>query len=178
MPIKVESQLNQLPLISRPPIQLYGKQLHQNRDVGFFCDEDVSGYQYSRQTMPSSPLAVHPVLRRMLRRVNRVMGMSYNAILVNRYRDGSDYIGAHSDSPIGLDLSHPVASVALGTVRTFRIRRGGKIVLDYPHPPGALLVMDGSFQDEYTHEIPVQRKIKRPRISLTFRRHLSEVSDQ
>jgi alkylated DNA repair dioxygenase AlkB len=36
---------------------------------------------------------------------------------------------------------------------------------------GQLLVMEGDFQKEYTHEIPVQKKVKIPRLSLTARYH-------
>ena len=32
--------------------------------------------------------------------------------------------------------------------------------------------MKGEFQKEFTHEIPVQKKVKNCRYSLTFRKHL------
>jgi len=31
--------------------------------------------------------------------------------------------------------------------------------------------MGGDFQKEFLHEIPVQKKIKEPRFSFTFRKH-------
>jgi len=33
--------------------------------------------------------------------------------------------------------------------------------------------MQGEFQKEFTHEIPIQKKILDERISLTFRKHIS-----
>lgn len=176
-PEELYEALSALPLQSRPPVQIYGRTLRQRRDVGFFSDTPgVPGYRYSGQTMPAQPLRPHPVLRRLLRRVNRELGCQYNAILVNRYRTGADHLGAHRDSLVGLDSTHPVASVCYGAVRTFRIRRADtrQIVYDYPQPPGALVLMDGDFQDLYTHEIPVQRRVAHGRISCTFRRHLVE----
>jgi len=61
-----------------------------------------------------------------------------------------------------------------GAVRKFRIRNKetGKIVLDHDHEPYSLIVMDGDFQKEFTHEIPQQKKIKDGRVSLTFRYHI------
>ena len=35
----------------------------------------------------------------------------------------------------------------------------------------SILHMGGNFQKLYTHEIPIQKKIKEPRISFTFRKH-------
>ena len=37
---------------------------------------------------------------------------------------------------------------------------------------GNMVQMSGNFQKEFTHEIPVEKKIKEERISFTFRRHL------
>jgi len=110
-----------------------------------------------------------------LRRVNRALQTEFNAILINRYRDGSQCIGAHSDDLRDLDPDHPIASVSLGATRTFRIRNKGTkaIVLDYPHQSGTLLSMAGQFQARFTHEIPKQLKIHDARISLTFRRHIA-----
>lgn len=34
------------------------------------------------------------------------------------------------------------------------------------------MIMAGDFQKEFTHEIPMEKKKKNPRISFTFRRHL------
>jgi len=94
--------------------------------------------------------------------------------LVNRYNDGNDYLGAHSDSKDGLDKGSIVAGISYGKgVRKFRIRnrKTKKIVIDYDHHAKTLIVMDGNFQNEFTHEIPKQKKIKDPRISLKRRIH-------
>lgn len=67
-----------------------------------------------------------------------------------------------------------IASIAYGAVRIFRIRnkQTKKIVLDYNHTPKTLLVMEGDFQKEFTHEIPIQKNITEGRISLTFHHHI------
>jgi alkylated DNA repair dioxygenase AlkB len=43
--------------------------------------------------------------------------------------------------------------------------------LDVPTNSGEMLIMGGDFQKEFTHEIPIEKKIKHPRISFTFRKH-------
>lgn len=168
------TQLQLLPLYEEPPIMIMGRQCQQRRNVGFFSDESA-GYKYSGQFMPSSPLSSAPILQSILPSVNITLGTTFNGILVNRYINGEKYLSAHSDDERGLDKSGKkmVAGIAYGAVRTFRIRNKAtkEIVLDYPHTPGTLLVMEGDFQKEFTHEIPVQKKIKEERISITFRHH-------
>ena len=58
-------------------------------------------------------------------------------------------------------------------IRKFRIRNKDtkEIVLDFDHNPCTLLVMQGEFQREFTHEIPIQKRVKDERISITFRHH-------
>ena len=167
-------QLLQLLLTVEPEITVMGKICRQRRNVGFFSDEST-GYRYSGQTLPAFPLSSVPFLKSILQAVNLSLGTSFNGILVNSYINGEKYIGAHSDNESGLDKGgrNMVVSIAYGAVRTFRIRdkETKKIVLDYPHTPGTLLVMEGDFQKEFTHEIPVQKKVKEERISLTFRHH-------
>lgn len=167
-------QMQQLPLLEEPPIMVMGKLCQQRRNVGFFSDES-KGYNYSRQTMPASSLASAPILQAILPAVNTTLGTNFNGILVNRYINGEKYLSAHSDDEKGLDKGerNMVVGIAYGAVRTFRIRdkTTKKIVLDYQHTPGTLLVMEGDFQKEFTHEIPIQKKIKDERISITFRHH-------
>jgi hypothetical protein len=68
----------------------------------------------------------------------------------------------------------PIRRIAYGPgVRKFRIRnkKTKDIVLDFEHESCCLYVMQGDFQVEFTNDIPVQKKVKGERISLTFRHH-------
>lgn len=153
----------------RPEIKLYGKTVHQNRDVGFFSDTSI-GYRYSGQLARSQPLT--PALSGLLQNVNTLYNASFNGILVNRYQDGNNYIGSHSDDEAGLDKTGVVA-VSHGAVRKFRIRdkKTKAIVEDVLMEPGMILCMSGRFQEEFTHEVPVEKRVKTPRYSFTFRHH-------
>lgn len=111
----------------------------------------------------------HQILLTLLNDI-RGMDPQINGVLVNRYRDGCDYISKHSDK--GVLPEERVFSVSFGQIRTFRIRdRSNKIICNVSHEHGMLLCMDGNFQERFTHEVPVEKKIKKPRISLTFRHH-------
>lgn len=158
-------------LLEYPPILVYGKQCKQNRSIGFFSDTSI-GYFYSKQLCESKPLTNN--LKLLLEKVNQIFDSDFNGILVNKYLNGEDYIGKHSDDETGLD---PVGVVALsyGAVRKFRIRdkQSGKKVIDIPTLPYHLIHMGGDFQKEFTHEIPVEKKVKDVRYSFTFRKHIT-----
>ena len=171
-------ELTKIPLYHEPEIVTGGEVKHQRRDVGFYSDES-EGYRYSGQVAEAFPFDQAPFLRDLMYLVNATLGTEFNGVLVNRYRDGTKYLSYHSDSKQGLDKNNfMVAGIAYGPgVRKFRIRhkvpgKAGSIVLDHPHQPREILIMDGDFQERYTHEIPIQKKIKEERISVTFRRHI------
>ena len=155
----------------RPVIKLYGKTLHQNRNVGFFSDTSI-GYKYSNKMMVSKPLSFN--LNTLLEKINTLFSSNYNGILVNEYSNGNDYIGAHSDDETKLNSDIGVVSLSFGTTRKFRIRdkTTKKIVKDISMEQGQLLQMTGKFQTEFTHEIPIEKRVKERRVSFTFRYHL------
>jgi alkylated DNA repair dioxygenase AlkB len=153
----------------RPEIEIYGKICHQNRNVGFFSDESI-GYKYSNQLAESIPLT--PSLKILLNLVNEITESNFNGILVNFYTSGTDSIGAHSDDESGLGRNGVVA-ISMGSERKFRIRdkKTKKIVKDIDLESGSIIHMGGDFQKEFTHEIPVQKRVLGVRTSFTFRHH-------
>jgi alkylated DNA repair dioxygenase AlkB len=157
-------------LQERPEIIVYGKHCKQHRNVGFFSDESI-GYKYSKKLMESTPLST--CLTELLASINKMLGTQFNGILVNKYIDGNDYIGAHSDDETGLD-GIGVVAISYGSERIFRIRNKNDktIVCDELTTHCGILHMGGNFQKLYTHEIPMQKKIKESRISFTFRKHI------
>ena len=176
-------QLKNIPLVEYPEINIMGRVCHQRRHVGFYSNES-SGYRYSGQIAKAFPLDDAPVVKGILDSINDSLKTSFNGVLINKYTSGQDYISAHSDDEKGLDRGKKlVASLCYSSVdnrgnyngiRKFRIREkeSKKIVVDYQHQPGELLVMEGLFQKRYTHEIPIEKRVLGERISLTFRCHL------
>jgi len=170
--VSIEDCVNEIrsKLQIKPEIILYGKVVHQNRDVGFFSNTSI-GYKYSGKLAASQPLT--PTLANLLSTVNILFNAQFNGILVNRYDDGNNYISLHSDDETGLDQAGVVA-ISYGSVRKFRIRDKvtKAIVQDIPTIPGEIICMGGQFQREFTHEIPIEKRIKGTRYSFTFRKHM------
>jgi alkylated DNA repair dioxygenase AlkB len=110
-----------------------------------------------------------PQLYWLRERIARVTGLNSNLVLLNCYRDGSDYMGWHTDAEPG--LASRVASVSLGAPRRFLLRPAGRAHagrrrsqrLDLDH--GSLLVLDGA----QPHSLPATRRPVGERINLTFR---------
>lgn len=169
--LEVSENPKEIPhLLQTPKIKVFGKVCTQNRNVGFFSDESM-GYAYSGQIMKSQKLP--PILNKLIQDINTRFETNFNGILINHYRDGTDYIGKHRDDEKGLDTNkRAVASISFGSKRKFRIRNNeGKIVQDIETEHGMFMMMYNDFQKMYTHEIPIQKKVKEPRWSLTFRYH-------
>lgn len=152
-----------------PEIKIFGKICRQRRCVGFFSNKS-KGYNYSNQILLAKPMTDQ--LTTLLNVVNKLYNTDFNGILVNRYKTGLDYISAHSDDETGLDNSGVIA-ISYGAKRIFRIRdkKTKKIVKDIPLESYSIIQMGGDFQKEFTHEIPVQKKVLDERISFTFRKH-------
>jgi len=157
-------------LEEQPEIIVYGKKCKQHRNIGFFSDKSI-GYRYSKKLMHSKPMS--PCMERLLNVINKTLDADFNGILVNKYMNGNDYIGAHSDDESGLDKVG-VVSISYGAERVFRIRdkKTKKIICNEVTTHCSVLHMGGDFQKIYTHEIPIQKKVKNSRISFTFRKHI------
>ena len=153
----------------RPEIMVYGRKCNQNRDVGFFSNESI-GYKYSNKIQKSKPLTYS--LSILLNSVNERLNSDFNGILINKYSDGTQNIGTHSDDEENLG-NIGVCAISYGSIRNFRIRNKftKKIVENVDTKDDEIILMEGDFQKEFTHEIPVQKKVKGIRYSFTFRKH-------
>lgn len=101
----------------------------------------------------------------------QICGCEFNSCLVNLYRTGKNVIGWHSDSEVNLKLGAPIASISLGAERLFDVRRRGntELVASERLLHGSMIVMGGSMQTYYQHQIRAEAGIKTPRINLTYR---------
>lgn len=155
-------------LLIKPEIKIMGKICHQNRDVNFFSD-DINEYNYSNKKMKSNKLSTN--LKQLLKEINEICKTEYNSILINRYNDGSEGIGKHSDDEKEIDKTS-ITSLSFGSTRKFRIRdkKTKEIIKDVLLKSLDICIMGGNFQKDYTHEIPIEKKIKNLRYSFTFRK--------
>ena len=98
---------------------------------------------------------------------------TFNSVLINYYRDGKDRVAWHSDDEKELGKNPVIASVSLGAERKFKLRHKKYKENQLQHEVflqnGSLLLMSGSTQHHWLHEIPRTAKPIGPRINLTFR---------
>ena len=157
-------------LIEKPKIIVYGKVCHQNRNIGFFSNFSI-GYKYSNKLQKSNKLT--PALNELLEQINKKFNSDFNGILINKYDNGTQYIGSHSDDENGLG-NIGILSLSYGAERNFRIRnkKDRKIVENIKTKDDEIILMEGDFQKEFMHEIPIQKKVTNIRYSFTFRKHI------
>jgi alkylated DNA repair dioxygenase AlkB len=140
------------------------------RLTAFVADAGVV-YRYSGVQHAGDGWA--PGLLDVRRRAEQVTATTFNGVLLNLYRDGNDSMGPHADAELELGLNPLVASVSLGAVRPFVLRHKAskeKRALDLAH--GSLLLMGGTLQHHWVHELPKTKQPIGERINLTFRRFI------
>lgn len=149
-------------------IKIYGKLVPLPRLTAWYGDSGKS-YTYSKIAMSPEPWT--PALLAIKSKIEVLSGVQFNSVLLNLYRNGSDSVAWHSDDEPELGENPVIGSVSFGETRRFTFRHKYKKELkkevDLTH--GSLLVMRGSTQHFWQHQIPKTAKQVKPRINLTFR---------
>jgi alkylated DNA repair dioxygenase AlkB len=150
-------------------VRMFGRDIPAPRLSAWIGDPGTA-YSYSR--VRHQPLPWTATLQALRDRLQREFAYPFNSVLVNRYRDGRDSMGMHADDEPELGAEPLIASISLGATRCmrFRQRNGGKSSLAIELHSGSLLLMAGTTQQNYMHEIAKTRKPTGERINLTFRR--------
>lgn len=150
-------------------ITLYGKSHPIPRLQCFIAEK---GVQYSYSNLTLQGVGFPPLIEPIKAQIESTSNTVFNAILCNLYRDGQDSMGWHSDNEPELG-DHPIiASLSLGSTRTFRFRdlKSRKETVDFELNHGSLLIMNAGVQESWEHSVPKRLRVKQPRINLTFRR--------
>ena len=122
-------------------------------------------YSYSGTVNEAVPWT--PTLVEIKRRIEAVRGR-YNYCLLNRYRSGADSVGLHADDEPG--VGDVIGSLSLGATRPFRIRHNAtRETRTFQLGHGALVIMAGTMQRFWKHEVPKTSENVGERINLTFR---------
>ena len=126
-----------------------------------------SPYNYSNQQYPAC--AMPPIIAAIGDRAATLAGHPFNNCLCNRYENGSNTMGFHSDSYDGLVASSRIAIASFGASRKLVFRsidklHRGELVLEH----GSILLMTRATQLAWTHAILRDATADR-RISATFR---------
>ncbi len=136
----------------------------QPRLIASYGDKGIS-YRYSGVTNVALPWT--STLLEIKRKIESVQG-EYNYCLLNRYRTGSDSMGWHADDEP--EMGNVIGSLSLGATRKFRIRHNStRETKTFPASNGTLMIMAGTFQQFWQHEVPKTKTNIGERINLTFR---------
>jgi alkylated DNA repair dioxygenase AlkB len=135
----------------------------QPRLTASYGDDGVA-YFYSGTENKS--LTWTPTLLEIKLRIEAVRGR-YNYCLLNRYRSGADSVGLHADDEPG--MADVIGSLSLGATRMFRIRHNRtKETRTFQLGSGSLVVMAGTVQRFWKHEVPKTNENVGERINLTY----------
>jgi len=151
-------------------IRFYGKESLVPRLESWHGDKGMS-YTYSGIKMDAKPWTKNLLM--IKESIEPIAKTTFNSVLINYYRDGKDRVAWHSDDEKELGKNPVIASVSLGAERKFKLRHKKYKENQLQHEvflqSGSLLLMSGSTQHHWLHEIPRTAKPIGPRINLTFR---------
>ena len=148
-------------------MNMYGKQIPFPRLTSWYGDNDKP-YSFSGVTL--QPLPWSEELLKIKESIEPKAEASFNSVLLNRYRSGSDSISWHTDAEKELGKNPVIASVNFGAERKFQLKHmqtNEKIEIILKH--GSLLIMKGELQHFWKHQIPKTKVVVKERINLTFR---------
>jgi len=148
-------------------IFIYGKWVKVPRLMCWYGDPEA---WYSYSGVNHQPMPWTPALQAIREKLEQQCHCGFNSVLANLYRDGKDSMGCHADDEKQLGKNPVIASLSLGEQRLFRLHhKERKEKLDIVLGHGDLLVMAGTLQHYWMHSLPKTKKMKMPRINLTFR---------
>ena len=146
---------------------IYGKHIITARKVAWYGDKD---YDYSYSGKTRTAMKWTPELLKVKHAAEQKTGMIYNSCLLNLYADGSQGMAWHSDDEKCLGNDTNIASMSFGAERRFDFRhKASREKISVMLQNGSLLVMQGSTQTHWQHQIPKTTKVTTPRVNLTFR---------
>ena len=146
---------------------IFGKRIITKRKVAWYGLEEFS-YTYSKITKTAKLFTKELLDLKAI--VEKESGETYNSCLLNLYHSGEEGMGYHSDGEKMLEKNGAIASLSLGATRKFSFKhKDSKQRIDINLENGSLLVMKGETQTHWLHRLPPTKKVKTPRINLTFR---------
>jgi alkylated DNA repair dioxygenase AlkB len=147
--------------------RIMGREVALPRLTAWYGD---AGYHYSGVDNPPRPWLDE--LAPLKATAERLAGVTFNAVLLNLYRDGADSVSWHRDAEPALGPDPIVASLSLGAVRRFKLRhrRDKHLRVNLDLSAGSCLVMGPGSQLHWLHALPKTARPVGPRLNLTFRR--------
>ena len=146
---------------------IFGKLIITKRKVAWYGEKPFN-YTYSKTT--KSALPWNKELLELKEITENISGEKFNSCLLNLYHNGEEGMSWHSDGEKDLQKNGAIASLSLGAERKFAFKhKETKQTVSVFLENGSLLVMKGETQTHWLHRLPPTKKVKNPRINLTFR---------
>ena len=146
---------------------IFGKHYITRRKTAWYGDRPFN-YTYSKIKRTALPWTNE--LLEIKHIVENNESTKFNSCLLNFYHDGDDGMGWHSDNEKELKKNSVIASISLGAERKFSFKhKKNKEKIDLILGNGSLLVMKEQIQNHWMHQLPKSKKVREPRINLTFR---------
>ena len=162
-----EELLNEIPW-QQDDIKVFGKTHPQPRLTALFGN---NGKPYSYSNIKMQPHPWNMLLQKIKSLVEDYSETNFTSVLLNQYRNGKDSNGWHADNEKELGTNPVIASLSFGAERTFQLKHNSdvslkkSIILEH----GSLLIMKGTTQHFWKHQIPKTSKPISSRVNLTFR---------
>lgn len=143
------------------------------RNLGWFSDEHKGYYKYGDQNVArAQKLPVH--MKKLLSLMNSHFNTDANGILVNHYKNGSEFIHQHADSK-----NYPeegVFIISYGTTRQFQVynKLSRELIANISLIHGEMVQMSGNFQMEFTHGIAKELSVATSRYSFNFHKYIGK----
>ena len=148
-------------------VVIFGKVIQTLRKVAWYAD-DERPYTYSGRTKIGLPWT--PSLLSIKSAIEEKAKIAFNGGLMNYYHDGNEGASWHADNEKTIIPNSCIASVSFGAARKFEFKhKQTEEKVSVTLAPGSLLLMQGTTQTHWIHALPKSKKIKDPRLNLTFR---------
>lgn len=152
-------------------VKIFGRDIETKRQMAWYADEAFD-YRYSGKSHFAEPWP--QFLQHIRDIITRTSNYYFNSCLANKYENGSESMGWHSDDEACMDPEFPIASLSLGAERRFVFRhRISKEKKELILSSGSLLLMMPATQQNWQHCLPRMASVKTARVNLTFRRFLN-----
>ena len=146
---------------------IFGKLIKTKRKVAWYGESQFS-YTYSKVTKEA--ILWTKELLELKKIIEEESNETYNSCLLNLYHSGEEGMAWHSDGEKMLKKNGAIASLSLGAERTFSFKhKESKQKINILLERGSLLVMKEGTQTNWLHRLAPTKKVKTPRINLTFR---------
>ena len=146
-------------------MEIYDKVVTAPRMIAWYEDKENVGADVNGPDWTPELLAIR-------KRVESETQLNFNSVLLNLYRNGKDGVSWHSDREGNSGKDPIIASVTFGATRMFRLRHKFRTDIpqvEIPLHHGSFLLMAGTTNSFWQHQVPKTTKEVLPRINLTFR---------